>query len=50
MRAPPPIVATLQDLEGGSAVQVFGTVDARKLRSSLTVFLEAGGRALFQGG
>lgn len=40
-------VATLQDLVGTTAVAVFGEVDAMKLRSSLTLFIEAGGGQLF---
>jgi uncharacterized protein (DUF1810 family) len=34
-------VAALQDLTGTTAEVVFGTVDAAKLRSSLTLFAEA---------
>ena len=37
----------LQDLTGGSADTIFGDIDATKLRSSLTLFNEAGGGALF---
>lgn len=41
-------VATLQALPAGaSAARVFGSVDAMKLRSSLTLFAAAGGGALF---
>ncbi len=40
-------VAALQDLVGTSAEAVFGTVDAMKLRSSLTLFEAAGGDRLF---
>ena len=40
-------VAALQDLVGTSAEAVFGPVDAMKLRSSLTLFAEAGGERLF---
>lgn len=40
-------VAALQDLTGTTAEAVFGSVDAMKLRSSLTLFVEAGGGALF---
>jgi uncharacterized protein (DUF1810 family) len=36
-------VAALQDLTGTSADAVLGSVDAMKLRSSLTLFSEAGG-------
>ena len=42
------IVRAVQDLEGTSAVEVFGAVDAMKLRSSLTIFIEAGGDPSFQ--
>jgi uncharacterized protein (DUF1810 family) len=41
-------VAALQDLSGTSAQAVFGDVDAVKLRSSLTLFIEAGGGQLFE--
>jgi uncharacterized protein (DUF1810 family) len=34
-------VAALQDLDGTNAEAVFGSVDAAKLRSSLTLFAEA---------
>jgi len=40
-------VAALQDLTGTSAEAVFGDVDAMKLRSSLTLFAQAGGEPLF---
>jgi uncharacterized protein (DUF1810 family) len=40
-------VEALQDLTGVSAAEVLGEVDAVKLRSSLTLFREAGGGALF---
>ena len=40
-------VAALQDLQDVSAVEVFGEVDALKLRSSLTLFSMAGGGPLF---
>ncbi len=40
-------VAALQDLTGTSAEAVFGGIDALKLRSSLTLFVEAGGGGLF---
>lgn len=40
-------VAALQDLTGTSAEAVFGGIDALKLRSSLTLFVEAGGGRLF---
>jgi uncharacterized protein (DUF1810 family) len=36
-------VAELQALAGTTAEQVFGQIDAMKLRSSLTLFAEAGG-------
>ncbi len=42
------MVEALQDLEATSAVEVFGLVDARKLRSSLTIFNQADGGALFE--
>jgi uncharacterized protein (DUF1810 family) len=41
-------VATLQDLPPTSAETVFGTVDALKLRSSLTLFAEASGELMFE--
>ena len=41
-------VAALQDHVGVTAVDVFGEVDAIKLRSSLTLFAEAGGEPLFR--
>ena len=34
-------VAALSQLEGRSAEQVFGSIDAQKLRSSMTLFLRA---------
>ena len=40
-------VGALQDLIGVTAEGVFGETDAMKLRSSLTLFLEAGGEPLF---
>lgn len=40
-------VGALQDLTGMTANAVFGGIDAMKLRSSLTLFVEAGGGALF---
>jgi uncharacterized protein (DUF1810 family) len=40
-------VGALQDLTGTTADAVFGAVDAMKLRSSLTLFAEADGGALF---
>ena len=40
-------VAALQDLTGTTAEAVFGEIDAIKLRSSLTLFIEAGAGALF---
>ena len=40
-------VAALQDLIGLTADGVFGDIDAVKLRSSLTLFIEAGARPLF---
>jgi uncharacterized protein (DUF1810 family) len=41
------IVGALQDLTGTTAEAVFGGVDAMKLKSSLTLFAEAGGGPLF---
>lgn len=40
-------VAALQHLSGKTAAQVFGEVDAMKLRSSLTLFSRAGGGPMF---
>jgi len=40
-------VAALQDLPSTDAEAVFGAIDALKLRSSLTLFGEAGGGAMF---
>ncbi|MGC6329979.1 DUF1810 domain-containing protein [Rhizorhabdus sp. FW153] len=40
-------VEALQDLEQGSAAEIFGAVDAMKLRSSLTLFAEVAGERLF---
>jgi uncharacterized protein (DUF1810 family) len=40
-------VEALQDLTGMTAVDVFGGVDAVKLRSSLTLFAAASGELLF---
>lgn len=40
-------VTALQDLAASDAVAVFGAVDAMKLRSSLTLFVAAGGGPLF---
>ncbi|TPG16766.1 DUF1810 domain-containing protein [Sphingomonas koreensis] len=40
-------VAALQDLTTTTADAVFGVIDAVKLRSSLTLFKEAGGGPLF---
>jgi uncharacterized protein (DUF1810 family) len=40
-------VAALQDLQGVSTVNVFGEIDALKLRSSLTLFSMAGAGPLF---
>ena len=39
-------VAALQDHVGLTAIEVFGDVDAMKLRSSLTLFAEAGGEQI----
>ena len=41
-------VAALQDLIGMSAQEVFGQVDAAKLRSSLTLFAQAGGAPIIE--
>ena len=41
------IVGALQDLTGMTAESVFGGIDAMKLRSSLTLFIEAGAGPLF---
>lgn len=41
-------VTALQDLPMADAEKVFGDVDALKLRSSLTLFLRAGGGELFE--
>lgn len=40
-------VSALQDLPGSDPAAIFGTVDAMKLRSSLTLFEAAGGDSLF---
>lgn len=40
-------VAALQDVTGTTAEAVFGSVDAAKLRSSLTLFRETGAEPLF---
>jgi uncharacterized protein (DUF1810 family) len=40
-------VAALQDLTGTTAEAIFGGIDAVKLRSSLTLFAEAGGEPMF---
>ena len=41
-------VTALQDLPRADAEAVFGNVDALKLRSSLTLFMRAGGGELFE--
>lgn len=41
-------VVALQDLPRADAMEVFGNVDAIKLRSSLTLFLRAGGGSIFE--
>ncbi len=41
-------VTALQDLSRADAEAVFGSVDAKKLRSSLTLFMRAGGGELFE--
>lgn len=40
-------VEALQDLTGTTAEAVFGNIDAMKLRSSLTLFVAAGGDPIF---
>jgi uncharacterized protein (DUF1810 family) len=40
-------VETLQELQSPDANKIFGAVDAMKLKSSLTLFLRAGGGPLF---
>ena len=40
-------VAALQDFNGATAEQLFGQVDAQKLCSSLTLFVQAGGGQMF---
>ena len=41
-------VTALQDLPGADAEAVFGSVDAKKLQFSLTLFMRAGGGELFE--
>lgn len=41
-------VEALQDLASSNAIDVFGDVDAMKLRSSLTLFALAGGGPIFE--
>jgi uncharacterized protein (DUF1810 family) len=41
-------VSALQDLTDTAAEEVFGTVDAMKLQSSLTLFCEASGDRLYE--
>ena len=41
-------VAALQDLPPTTAIIVFGQIDATKLRSSLTLFIEAGAGRSFE--
>lgn len=41
-------VAALQDLTATTAERVFGRIDAMKLRSSLTLFIEAGAGRQFE--
>lgn len=41
------IVLTLQDLPHADADALFGSIDAQKLRSSLTLFVMASGESLF---
>ncbi len=40
-------VEALQDLTATTAASVFGSIDAMKLRSSLTLFITAGGHPMF---
>ena len=40
-------VEALQDLSSTTAEAVFGSIDAMKLRSSLTLFIAAGGDSMF---
>lgn len=40
-------IGALQDLTGTTAEAVFGTIDATKLRSSLTLFIAAGDDPIF---
>jgi uncharacterized protein (DUF1810 family) len=40
--------AALQDLAAAQADAVFGEIDATKLRSSLTLFIQAGGGPMFE--
>lgn len=40
-------LTVLQGLEEGTATSIFGEIDAMKLRSSLTLFEQAGGGPLF---
>ena len=40
-------VCALQDIVGRTEADIFGDVDAGKLRSSLTLFIAAGGEPLF---
>lgn len=41
-------ISALQDLSTSDAEEVFGSIDAMKLRSCLTLFIQAGGGSLFQ--
>ena len=41
-------VAAVQDLPHADPEEVFGSVDAKKLRSSLTLFIRAGGGSMFE--
>jgi len=43
-------VRTVLDHEGRTAAQIFGSLDAMKFRSCLTLFAEAGGGAVFEQG
>jgi uncharacterized protein (DUF1810 family) len=40
-------VAALQEVTGKTAVEIFGSIDAQKLRSSLTLFVAAGAGTMF---
>lgn len=40
-------VAALQEVTGKTAVEIFGSIDTQKLRSSLTLFVAAGAGTMF---